>query len=52
MPNTLICSHSSMARIMVNQPVLRKEPDFNLQSIVVTLEWAALCCWPTHIMGA
>lgn len=51
MPKTQICSHSSMARIMVNQPVLRKEPDFILQSIVVTLEWVALCWWPSHTMG-
>lgn len=36
----------------MNQPVLRKEPDFILQSIVVTLEWVAPCCWPTHTTGA
>lgn len=32
MPKTQMCSHSSMATIMVNHPVLRKEPDFILQS--------------------
>lgn len=35
MPKTQMCSHSSMARIMVNHPVLRKEPDFTLRGTAV-----------------
>lgn len=53
MPNTEICSHSSMAKIMVNQPVLRKEPDFILQSITAMLQRVAqYCCHPSQAVGA